>query len=99
MQVLLTSLCFFLVGLQDVVSLLVDDITSVDDLLSFLYDTAGQGNAVVKFVEIGFATLLVVSQVRRDIVVEIAFPQYVGMLGEDLVVEDLLLGRDDRVDL
>ena len=71
--VLLPSLRLFHVRHQNVVGALIDDFSPVDDLLSALYDTAGQGDAVVQFVQTGFAPFLVIGQVGGYVVVEVAF--------------------------
>ena len=77
----------------------VDNLAAIDDLLSALHDAAGQGNAVVKLVEAGFAALLVVYQVGGDVVVEVTLAQHLLMGCQGLIVEELLVGGDDGVDL
>ena len=83
---------------QDVVCLSVDDVATIDDLLSSLYETSGQGDAVVEFVQAGLTAVLVVGEVRCQVVVKVAFPQDVTVLCECLVKEDLFVGRDHGID-
>ena len=65
--------------------------------MSALYDAAGQGDAVVQFVQTSLAALLVIRQVGGDVVIEVTFPQDVPVLLKGHVAENLLISRDDRV--
>ena len=85
-----------LVGEENVVGLAVDNIASVDDLLSAL---GGQRDAVGKIAQTGLATLLVVTQVGRDVVVEVTFLQNLAMAVKLRIEEELLVCRDSGVDV
>ena len=99
MLVLLTTVQFFLEGQKHVVRLGIDDVTSIDDLLSLLGNTTGKGDAVLQVAETGLATVLVVDEVGGDIVVETAFLENLPVSRQLWFSEDKLIGRYRGVDV
>ena len=92
------AFCLLLERHEDVVCLGVDNVATIDDLLSTLHKTCGQGDAVVEFVQAGLTAVLVVCKVGGQVVVKVALPQDIAMLCKCLIEEYLFVGRDHGVD-
>ena len=90
LRVVVTPLVLLLERLDDAVGLVGDDFAAVYNLLTFLHQTAGQGNTRQQVVQAGFAALFVVHQIGHDIVVQVALLQR-GTVGRQLLVEEQLL--------
>ena len=86
------AFCLLLVRHEDVIGLRVDNVAAVDDFLPALYKTCGQWNAAMKLVETRLTAVLVVGEVWRNVVVEVALAQDVAVGGKGLVEENLLIG-------
>ena len=74
--VLVAPVVFLQVRLDDIVGMLGDDFTAVDNLLALLNQSAGQWDAGDELVAAGLTACAVIRQVGRDIVVQIQTLQY-----------------------
>ena len=77
----------------------VDDVATVDHLLSAHHHSAGRRYRREEVVALGLRATLVVHEVRLDIVVEVATLQEGALLRNHVVGEELLVGRERRVEL
>ena len=91
-RVAAAPLVFLLERVENAVHLLVDDASAVNDFLSLLNHAHGQWYSVHEVVERSATLLPVVNHVGRDVVVEVAFLQYLPVLFERLVDEQALVG-------
>ena len=96
--ILVETVVFFQIGLDDVIGLLVDEFAAVNDLLTFLYESTGERYTGNELVTAGLAACAVEDEVRLDIVVQVAFLQLLPVNVQRLVLEELFVGSLGGID-
>ena len=97
--VLVAAVALAEIRLQNVVSVVVDDVAPADNLLSALCYTAGQWDACQQVVKAGIAAFLIVGKVSQDIVIQVALRQQFLVVCQHGVGNQLLVGIDRRDNL
>ena len=77
--ILIEAVVFLEIGLDDVIGLLVDNLSAVNNLLAFLYESTSERDTGDEFVTAGLAACTIVDKVRLDIVVQVAFLQQMAV--------------------
>ena len=80
------------------IGLLVDNLSAVNNLLTFLYESTSERYTGDKFVTVGLAACTVEDKVRLDIVVQVAFLQLLPVSVQLLVLEELFVGSLGGID-
>ena len=86
-------------GFYDAIDLLRYDVATVDDFLSFLYQSAGECHPTQQITFAGFAALTVIGKIGCDVVVQVALLQDAALLCQLLVHEKVLIGCLGGIDV
>ena len=87
LDVFIAQLVLSLERLDDAVGLIRHNVTPVNNLLAFLYHSAGQRYACQQVVLAGFAAFAVVDQVGGDIFIKVTFLQNRAYGNQYLILE------------
>ena len=87
---------FALETAQYTVGMSVDNFAPVDDFLPGEHHAAGNGDAAELVGLLRFAALLVVDDIRHNVLVQVAALQRLPLMGQPLVHEELFVGRHLR---
>ena len=89
----ISSLQFHLQGFQFAGGILVHDLTSIDDFLTFLHRTYWRSYIAQDLVYLLLVASLIINEIRPHIIVEVKRNQFFPMLGYLIVIEESLVGR------